>query len=159
MALLTPYFNNNIEPFMRAYIRHPSDVPIEFFPLTNEDADDLPAPPESNQVQDISLGGLSFCSAESLPVESKVLVKIPAVAPPFEAQARVIWCVPRGSHYEMGIEFTSSEDAYTARMVEQICHIEHYRLWVKEVEGRELDSEGAASEWIGRYAKDFPNIA
>ena len=89
----------------------------------------------------------------------ELLVKIPAVSPPFEAKARVIWCVARGTHYEMGIEFCSSEDAYTARMVEQICHIEHYRLWVKEVEGRDLDSEGAASEWIGRYAKDFPYIA
>jgi hypothetical protein len=141
---------------MRAYIRHPSDVPIEFFPLGEGAGGDKLA--ESNQAQDISLGGLSFCSNECLSVGANLLVKISAVTPPFEAKARVIWCVPRGTHFEMGIEFTSSEDSYTARMVEQICHIEHYRLWVKEVEGRELDSEGAASEWIGRYAKDFPYI-
>ena len=142
---------------MRAYIRHPSDVPIEFFPLLGDDQE--PAAPESNLVQDVSLGGLSFGSTEKLPVGTRVRIRIPVVNPPFEAEARVIWCLSRPDRYEAGIEFTSAEDAYTARMVEQICHIEHYRLWVKEVEGRELDSEGAANEWIGKYAKDFPNIA
>jgi hypothetical protein len=41
-------------------------------------------------------------------------------------------------------------------MIEQICHIEHYRKEVKLVEGRELSSEEAADEWITRYAGDFP---
>lgn len=116
-------------------------------------------PSESNLIQDVSLGGLSFGSKERLAVGTKVKIRIPVVNPPFEAEARVIWCLSRPDRYEAGIEFTSAEDAYTARMVEQICHIEHYRLWVKEVEGRDLDAEGAANEWIGKYAKDFPNIA
>jgi hypothetical protein len=41
-------------------------------------------------------------------------------------------------------------------MIEQICHIEHYRKEVKLAEGRELSSEEAADEWIKRYAGDFP---
>ncbi|TNC80044.1 MAG: PilZ domain-containing protein [Oleiphilus sp.] len=142
---------------MRAYIRHPSDVPIEFTPLLERDM--RMGPSESNLIQDVSLGGLSFGSKERLAVGTKVKIRIPVVNPPFEAEARVIWCLSRPDRYEAGIEFTSAEDAYTARMVEQICHIEHYRLWVKEVEGRDLDAEGAANEWIGKYAKDFPNIA
>lgn len=142
---------------MRAYIRHPSDVPIEFTPLLERDM--RIGPSESNLIQDVSLGGLSFGSKERLAVGTKVKIRIPVVNPPFEAEARVIWCLSRPDRYEAGIEFTSAEDAYTARMVEQICHIEHYRLWVKEVEGRDLDAEGAANEWIGKYAKDFPNIA
>lgn len=142
---------------MRAYIRHPSDVPIEFSPVNLGGARAVAS--ESNLIQDVSLGGLSFGSKERLPVGMRVRIKIPVVNPPFEAEARVIWCLSRPDRYEAGIEFTSAEDAYTARMVEQICHIEHYRLWVKEVEGRELDAEGAANEWIGKYAKDFPNIA
>jgi hypothetical protein len=80
------------------------------------------------------------------------------VEPPFEAEARVIWCLARPDRYEAGIEFVDEQDAYTARMVEQICHIEHYRLWVREVEGRDLDGERAAMEWISKYAKDFPHI-
>lgn len=140
---------------MRAYIRHPSDVPIEIAPV-NSQSHSTPGP---DQVQDVSLGGLSFGSKVQLPVGAHIRIRIPVVNPPFESDAKVIWCVSRPDHHEIGIEFSSVEDAYTARMVEQICHIEHYRLWVKEVEGRDLDSEGAANEWIGKYAKDFPSIA
>jgi hypothetical protein len=107
---------------------------------------------------DISLGGLSFSCTEPLEVDSVVRVRIPVVTPAFEAKARVIWCISRPDRYEAGIEFVDVEDAYRARMVEQICHIEHYRLWVEEVEGRQLDTEMAAREWIGKYASDFPNI-
>ncbi len=137
---------------MRAYIRHPADVPIEFSPVADIER-------EKTIVQDISLGGLSFSSAKRLPVGATVTIKIPIVEPPFEAQAKVVWCLARPDRYEAGIEFVSAEDAYTARMVEQICHIEHYRMWVKEVEGRDLDGENAALEWIDKYAKDFPNIS
>jgi hypothetical protein len=31
-------------------------------------------------------------------------------------------------------------------------------MWVKEVEGRDLDGEHAAEEWIGKFAHDFPDI-
>ena len=43
-------------------------------------------------------------------------------------------------------------------MVEQICHIEHYRIKVKENDGRDLNIEEAAQEWIEKYARDFPNF-
>ena len=43
-------------------------------------------------------------------------------------------------------------------MIEQICHIEHYRKEVARVEGRELSTQEAASEWISRYASDFPAL-
>lgn len=136
----------------RAYIRHPADMPIEFAPSA---ANDLSV----TKTHDISLGGLSFSSPQALPVGSIVTVKIPVVSPAFEAKAKVIWCISRPDTYEAGIEFVDVEDAYKARMVEQICHIEHYRLWVKEVEGRDLDTEAAAVEWIDKFAKDFPRLS
>ena len=40
-------------------------------------------------------------------------------------------------------------------MVEQVCQIEHYRQAVLRQEGRALDGEAAAPEWIARYAADF----
>ena len=136
---------------MRAYIRHPADVPIEFSPVSDVKA-------VRSVTQDISLGGLSFSSKVRLPVGAIVKVKIPIVEPAFEAEAKVVWCLSRPDRFEAGIEFTSEQDAFTARMVEQVCHIEHYRMWVKEVEGRDLDGEHAAEEWIGKFAHDFPDI-
>ena len=137
---------------MRAYIRHPSDMPIEFLPMPDRT-------PEQALAQDISLGGLSFSSKTRLVVGAMVKVRIPIVEPPFEAEAKVIWCLSRPDCYEAGIEFKTQQDAFSARMVEQVCHIEHYRKWVQEVEGRELDCEHAAKEWIRKFAQDFPNIS
>ncbi|MFT7185360.1 MAG: hypothetical protein ACI84K_000738 [Pseudohongiellaceae bacterium] len=137
---------------MRAYIRHPAGVPIEFTPVSD-------SPSEKTLAQDVSLGGLSFSSTTRLKVGSLVKVRIPIVEPPFEAEAKVIWCLSRPDRYEAGIEFKTEQDAFSARMVEQICHIEHYRMWVQEVEGRDLDCEHAAEEWIGKFAEDFPNIS
>lgn len=152
---------------MRAYIRHPADVPIEFTAVDElspeNGAESLGAEGghvalEKSVAQDVSLGGLSFSSKHRLKVGSVVNIKIPIVDPPFEAQAKVIWCLSRPDRFEAGIEFTSREDAFTARMVEQVCHIEHYRMWVQEVEGRTIDGEHAAEEWIGKFAHDFPDI-
>lgn len=143
---------------MRAYIRHPADVPIELTPASGSDIVDVEQPAKSVQAQDISLGGLSLKTMNRLEVGSMINVRIPVVDPPFETVAKVIWCIGRPDRFEVGIKFMKEKDAYSARMVEQVCHIEHYRQWVREVEGRDLNGEDAAAEWIGKFAKDFPGI-
>ena len=70
----------------------------------------------------------------------------------------VSWCNPVGSGYEVGVEFEKSQDVYRLRMIEQICHIEHYRKEVERVEGRKLSAQEAANEWIAKYAGEFPAI-
>ena len=51
-----------------------------------------------------------------------------------------------------------AEGAYSTRMVEQVEHIKHSRQEVLRVEGRVLDDESAALEWITRFAATFPPI-
>ena len=41
-------------------------------------------------------------------------------------------------------------------MPEQICQIEHYKNEMLTIKGRKLTGKEAASEWIAKYAKDFP---
>ena len=84
--------------------------------------------------------------------------KIPVGQRPFRARGAVVWCRHAHSCYELGIQFVMHEDAFAARMVEQLCYIERYRREVREREGRELDSTQAAMEWITRYAATFPHI-
>ena len=86
-------------------------------------------------------------------------VKIPFVRPPFETEGRVVWCRRSSSDYEVGIQFIEVQAAFKARMVEQICHIEHYKNEVREREGRELSGHQAAMEWISKYASQFPDPA
>lgn len=135
---------------MRNYIRHPSDIPIEL--VIGEHA---PTRPET--LRDVSFGGLSFQSSEILEIGAFVHIRIDTVQPPFEADGVVVWCRPGPDRYTIGMEFNNKEDVFLARMVEQICHIEHYKKEVKDNEGRKLTSQEAAMEWISKYAEIFPN--
>jgi len=136
---------------MRQFIRHPVDVPVEIG--TNESG-----PLSSLHTHDISLGGVALLSSFAVPAGAHVKIRIPYVQPAFEAYARVAWCHPHEEGYELGVTFLDAEDAFLARMVEQICHIEDYRQSVHRLEARELSSEEAAQEWIAKHAAQFPDI-
>ena len=136
---------------MRQFIRHPVDVPIE---VRTDDA----GPMSAFHTHDISAGGLAFLSGFAVDPGARIGIRIPYVQPAFEARARVVWCHPYpGEGYELGVSFLDAQDAFHARMVEQICHIEDYRRGVLRTEGRELSAEEAAMEWISKHAEAFPN--
>ena len=140
---------------IRKYIRHPSDVPIQVsLNLVEDDREDS----TDETLTNVGLGGLSFKSSQPFELERKVKVSVPVIKHEAFLQGRVVWCEKAGDSYEVGIKFEGSKDLFQLRMIEQICHIEHYRKEVKLVEGRELSSEQAATEWISRYAGDFPPI-
>ena len=137
---------------MRQFIRHPVDVPVEILASGTGTATGL-------HTHDVSLGGLALQSGFAVPVGSIVDVRIPCVQPPFEAHARVAWCQARNDEsFELGVTFLDAEDAFLARMVEQVCHIEEYRKSVQRTEQRILSPEEAALEWIDKHAARFPDI-
>jgi hypothetical protein len=138
---------------IRKYIRHPSDVPIQVsLDLVVDDSVDS----EDTTLTNVSLGGLSFISKQPLKVGQNASVCIPILQQDNYLGGTVVWCEKSNAGYEIGIEFEGSKDVFRLRMIEQICHIEHYRKEVKLVEGRELSTEQAAKEWITRYADGFP---
>lgn len=141
----------------RQFIRHPSNIPLEYC-VTNE--------PSCNTdvVCNISEGGLSFHSTEYIPPNKWLHLYIPLHENYFETDAQVRWCEQAVSyssndkHYNVGVSFCSDDLAFSARMVEQVCHIEQYKQHIKEKEGRELNSDQAAAEWIEKYADVFPSF-
>jgi len=104
----------------------------------------------------ISLGGLSFVSDQALNVSDLVEISFPSLKQENQVTGRVAWCEKAIEGYEIGIEFERSEEVFRLRMIEQICHIEHYRREVMRSQGRKLTARQAAQEWIQRYADDFP---
>ena len=137
---------------MRSYIRHPSDIPIEY------QADERKSDISQEHLHDISPGGLSFSSVRSLDPGTLITIRISCVQPGFQARAYVVWCRRDGTGFLIGVAFAERGDLFRARMVEQICHIEHYRAGVLASEGRQLDGEQAAREWILKFAEDFPGL-
>ena len=109
-------------------------------------------------ITNVSLGGLAFMSQKPLEVLQRVRVCIPLLRQDNHLVGNVVWCEKNTRGYEVGIEFEKSRDVFRLRMIEQICHIEHYRKEVERLEGRMLTSQEAAGEWIPKYAGDFPAL-
>jgi len=40
-------------------------------------------------------------------------------------------------------------------VIEHICHIENYRKEIESREGRKVNCEQAAREWVSRFASNF----
>ena len=136
----------------REYVRHPTDIPIEVdYDLSGVVAD------KTDYLNNVSFGGLSFQSLKGLEIGAGINLSIPLVKPVFHIRGRVVWCKPVNAHFEVGVEFIEPERIFKARMVEQVCHIEHYKREVLEKEGRHLTGEEAALEWITKFAADFPS--
>ncbi|MCD6308275.1 MAG: PilZ domain-containing protein [Candidatus Latescibacteria bacterium] len=135
---------------MRQFIRHPSDIPIQY------DIGDTAGRKEET-LKDISHGGLSFTTGRCIEPGTGMTVHITIRKPPFNSRGVAAWCAKNDDGtFEVGVEFEEKKTDFTLRMVEQVCHIEHYKKEVKEREGRELSGREAAAEWIRKYAGDFP---
>ncbi len=140
---------------IRKFIRHPSGVPIE---VTLDWAEDENDETVDQTITNVSLGGLAFVSHKPLELLERVRICIPVLNEENYLVGNVVWCEKVGSGYEIGIEFEKSRDAFRLRMIEQICHIEHYRKEIEKREGRELNPQEAAKEWIAKFADEFPAL-
>ncbi len=137
---------------MRGFLRHPIDIPIELEVIGKSSS-------ATQQLNNISLGGLSCEIDEYLEQGTLVRIRINCVTPVFEMIGQIIWCLEKKKGYDVGIEFDDKDQKiFTLRMVEQICQIEHYKKEVLHKDGRELTSEEAASEWVSKYASEYPRI-
>lgn len=134
---------------MRRYIRHPSDIPISYcLEESNE---------KVQRLKDVSRGGLCFSADCPLRKGAPIHIEIPMEESSYGADGMVAWCREEGDHFEVGVKFRDNSTSYNVRMVEQVCHIEHYRSEIYSTQGRELSSEEAAKEWIEKFAEDFPS--
>ncbi|MES9971259.1 MAG: PilZ domain-containing protein [Candidatus Thiodiazotropha sp.] len=135
---------------MRLYIRHPTDVPIDF-QVGGQ------ASTSRETLTNFSEGGLCFISDSKVEAGTEIHIAIPITPPQFHATGIVVWCHEERGNYLIGVKFSEEETAYAVRMVEQLCYIEHYKQSVKQSQGRELTGEEAALEWIDKYADEFPS--
>ncbi|MBD3345826.1 MAG: PilZ domain-containing protein [Chitinivibrionales bacterium] len=134
---------------MRQYIRHPSDIPIEYS-VPNSTAQN------KKPLKNISKGGICFIADDSMTPGSPIKIRFPHIGNRYEADGKVVWCRECNDNCEVGVAFSDESTNFCVRMVEQICHIEHYRKEVLQKNGRRLSGEQAAAEWIEKHAESFP---
>lgn len=138
---------------IRKFIRHPSDIPIQVVLDGVEDETD-----DDTTLTNVSLGGVAFISSRKLELLDRVRICIPVLPDDNCLTGLVVWCEKSAGGYEVGLEFDSSRELFRLRMIEQLCHIEHYRKEVESQHGRKLTIEEAAKEWISEYAVSFPAL-
>lgn len=134
---------------MRLYIRHPTDVPIDFQLGGRASA-------YRKMLTNYSEGGLCFLADNSIEPGTEIHIAIPITPPRFHATGVVVWCRQEENGFLVGVKFVEKETAYAVRMIEQLCYIEHYKQSIELNEGRVLTGEEAAMEWIEKYAGEFP---
>jgi hypothetical protein len=134
---------------LRKYLRHPVDIPIEFDISESHEV-------KSVSTGDVSICGLSFISDECIEKNKILTIRIPLINSEFSLKGRVVRCVKKNGHVEIGIEFISQSDLYATRMIEQICYIKQYQKDVAKKFGRKLTDREAAREWIQKHASEFP---
>lgn len=110
------------------------------------------------QLDNVSLGGLAFESPRAIRVGEEVSIRFPLLDDQQCLNGQVVWNREIDQGFEIGLQFDDPQALFACRMIEQICHIHHYRDQVEQQEGRKLTREQAASEWINRYAGDFPTF-
>tara|TARA_R110000851_G_scaffold141976_2_gene280154 strand:+ start:106277 stop:106693 length:417 start_codon:yes stop_codon:yes gene_type:complete len=132
---------------MRQFIRHPTDFPIM---VSSEDSS------SSYQASlcNISQGGLACRLPRAYSAGTAVTLYIPSLQTDCRVSGRVTRCFPCTKGFRVGIQFNDKTESFKSRMVEQVCLIEHYRRELDR-EGRVLDSETAAQEWIARFGSRF----
>ena len=136
---------------MRTFIRHPTSIPIQVCAGDTGDA--------QVKVRNLSAGGLCFITDKPVKVGTLVEFDIPLINPDYHGRGVIVWRREESvEQYEVGVRFTSDDEYFRTRMVEQVCQIEDYRQRLA-LKGRQVSSEEAALEWIERYSASFDGAA
>jgi len=132
----------------RAYIRHPSDVPIEISYAQQQSS-------QTSQLRNFSLNGACFSSP--LPIEQgeSVEIQLPEVEsePSRKLVGIVMWCCKKGDIFEVGVKFNEDDVALNASMLKKISRLESFKDDIKRREGRVLTGEETVAEFTAYMAK------
>ncbi len=135
---------------MRRFIRHPTDFPILVYSQDSSHGDEA-------SLCDISQGGLACSLHRELRPGEQVELGIPSLQEDYRILGLVVRCRCGAKGCRVGIRFNDETESFKSKMVEQVCQIEHFRQELCR-EGRELDSEAAAKEWIERFGSQFADM-
>ncbi|TPE50870.1 PilZ domain-containing protein [Maribrevibacterium harenarium] len=130
------------------FVAHPKDLPLE---LTLIEKQVFPTPQAPRE----GFVGITCLAAEAYLPGDCVRVALAEIDPNFCVTGRIVWCDKEQEEYRIAIEFPIQDECYCVRMIEQLSQIEHYRRQAKH-QGRRLNYNEAAAEWIQKFAASFP---
>lgn len=130
------------------FVAHPKDLPLEITII--EDQSFPMSRPER-----LGFVGITYLASCAYQAGTSVRITLEEIDPHFCVTGRIVWCDKEHDEFRIAIEFPNHDDCYCVRMVEQLSQIEHYRRQAKH-QGRRLNYNEAAAEWIQQFAASFP---
>lgn len=130
------------------YVEHPSNIPIDTEPLEIT---------SYNESAPGSFWGLKIQSAKEAPLGTPIGITFALGKGNVKAQGKIVRCETSGNGYDLWVQFSSFIDCHKARMGEQACQMEAWRL-NRESDGQPVDTENAYAEWLSLYSAGFPEI-
>ena len=142
----------------RRFIRHPLSIPISYKVIRKEY--DVIEKGVTAMTANVSVGGLLFSTKRQVKVGALIEIKLPFKDKIFNVKSKVVHCAksPETKLYDVGSSFYRFNDAFKAKLIEQIYLIAEYRDLRSIQLGREIPLEEASREWIERYAERFKRL-
>lgn len=131
------------------FIRHPTEYPYTLRCLS-------PSTPPTRSLTYCINGGVRLATDQFFEPGTHIEVETRINGQSLCFAGHVLWCKD-GSNAEMILIFNNADDAFKARMAEQLCHIKCYQQQQHQV-GRQLNDQEAANEWISNFSPLFPKI-
>ena len=142
----------------RRFIRHPLCFPLSYTVVQKK----LKKDQESvrSETINVSLVGLLFPSQQPVDPKSKIVLKMPFENKVFNIRAQVVRCIPNAQTklYDVAVSFLKTQEAFKARMIEQIYLIAGYRDMLSLQLGKEVSLEDASRRWIKKYSARFKRL-
>lgn len=111
------------------------------------------------RLNNISLGGVACNSLRGFRRGTSIELRIPLLGDQARYPGVVAWCRRQENDYLVGIAFLDEDTLFRARMVEQVCQIQHYRQQLEQESGQAIAIEQCAQDWIAKHAAGFPYLA
>lgn len=142
----------------RHFIRHPVCLPLAYKvidPETRESKEEL-----RSETINVSRGGLLFPAKYPAKTGARILIRMPFEGKFFNVRAKVIRSVnnPETKLYDIAVSFSRSQEAFKAKMIEQIYLIAEYRDLLSLEEGEDVSLQEASRQWIKRYSERFRKL-
>jgi c-di-GMP-binding flagellar brake protein YcgR len=142
----------------RHFIRHPLCLLLSYKVIEKcleEDQENIPS-----QSSNISLGGLLFPSKHPVDPKARIEIEMPYEDKVFNLKAQVVLCNHNSETnlYDIAVRFLRSQEAFIAKMIEQIYLIAGYRDMLMLQSGKEISLEEASRKWIKQYSARFERL-
>jgi c-di-GMP-binding flagellar brake protein YcgR len=142
----------------RHFIRHPLCLPLSYKVIEKS----LKKGRENirSMTSNVSLGGLLFPAKHPVDPESRIAIKMPFENKVFDVRAQVVRCSHNSKTklYDIAVNFLRTQEAFKAKMIEQIYLIAGYRDMLTLQSGKEVSLEEASRKWIKRYSARFKRL-